>query len=141
MDESSVQLNPNRRRILNTRVVSYDEGRAKRRSKTVFGFMALNGKDVAMVSEKARKEDLKRFMELVKRENADAPILAIMDNIPTHKATIVRERCEELRIHQVFLPPYSPDLNPIEFGWKDLKRELAAILDFDAMVEQSKERI
>ncbi|RLG23095.1 hypothetical protein DRN85_09995 [Methanosarcinales archaeon] len=35
------------------------------------------------------------------------------------------------------MPPYSPDLNPIEFGWKDLKRELSNILDFDEMTERS----
>ncbi|MHC1584588.1 MAG: hypothetical protein ACXQTM_08225 [Methanosarcinales archaeon] len=33
------------------------------------------------------------------------------------------------------LPLYSPDLNPIEFGWKDLKRELSNILDFDEMIK------
>ena len=32
-------------------------------------------------------------------------------------------------------PPYSPDLNPIEFGWKDLKRELSNILDFNEMIK------
>jgi len=28
-------------------------------------------------------------------------------------------------------------LNPIEFGWRDLKRELARFLDFDKVVERS----
>ena len=39
----------------------------------------------------------------------------------------------------IYLPPYSPDLNPIEFSWKDIKRELARILDYDTMVEKSKD--
>ncbi|MHC1584573.1 MAG: transposase [Methanosarcinales archaeon] len=30
-------------------------------------------------------------------------------------------------MHFIYLPPYSPDLNTIEFGWKDLKRENRAI--------------
>ena len=33
---------------------------------------------------------------------------------------------------------YSPDLNPIEFSLKNLKRELNGILDFDEMIERSR---
>ena len=43
----------------------------------------------------------------------------------------------ELGITLTFLLPYSPDLNPIEFSWKDLKRELAMKLNFDSVVEAS----
>jgi putative transposase len=34
----------------------------------------------------------------------------------------VKERAKELGVHIVYLPPYSPDLNPIEFIWKSVKR-------------------
>jgi len=37
--------------------------------------------------------------------------------------------------HFIYFPLYSPDLSPIEFGWKDLKRELSSILDFDEMIK------
>jgi transposase len=33
---------------------------------------------------------------------------------------VVKKAEEELNIRFIYLPPYSPDLNPIEFGWKDL---------------------
>ena len=127
-----MQLSPNKRRVINTRVVEYREG--KKRSKTIFGFMALNGSDVAMVSDRARADDMNVFLGLVREENHGMPVLAVMDNARIHKAKTVRERADELDVHQVYLPPYSPDLNPIEFGWKDLKRELGAYLAFDKMV-------
>jgi transposase len=38
-----------------------------------------------------------------------------------------------------YLPPYSPDLNTIEFGWKELKRGLGSNTEFEAMVEKSRE--
>ena len=43
-----------------------------------------------------------------------------------------------LKQEQKNFPPYSPDLN-LEFGWKDLKRELSKILDFDEMINRSEE--
>ena len=99
--------------------------------------MALNGNDVVMVSETAKAHDMTSFLELVRRENASAPIIPIMDNAQIHRARLTGEKAEDLDIIRAFLPPYSPDLNPIEFPWKDMKRELAAKLNFDDMVDAS----
>jgi len=38
----------------------------------------------------------------------------------------VRRTAQLLDIILVFLPPYSPDLNPIEFIWKSIKKELSS---------------
>jgi len=40
--------------------------------------------------------------------------IVIMDNLPAHKVTGVREAIEEAGACLAYLPPYSPDLNPIE---------------------------
>jgi transposase len=37
-----------------------------------------------------------------------------MDNLPAHKVKGIREAIEAKKAHLVYLPPYSPDLNPIE---------------------------
>jgi transposase len=118
-------------------MVTYDEGEGKR-SRTVFGFMALNGKDVVMVSETAKAHDMTAFLELVRRENERAPIIPIMDNAKIHKARLTGYKAEDLDIIRTFLPPYSPDLNPIEFPWKDLKRELSGRLQFDIAVQEAR---
>jgi transposase len=62
----------------------------------------------------------------------------VVDNATIHRAKLARAVAEDLGIFLAFLPPYSPDLQPIEFGWKDLKRELAAKLTFDTMIDASR---
>jgi len=49
-------------------------------------------------------------------------ILLIMDNFRSHVSKEVRNRAEELGISIVYLPPYSPDLDPLEFIWKSIER-------------------
>ena len=44
-----------------------------------------------------------------------------MDNLPTHKVAGVRQAIEARGATLLYLPPYSPDLNPIENGFAKLK--------------------
>jgi transposase len=48
----------------------------------------------------------------------------VLDNLPCHKAAGVRAAVEAAGCRLVFLPPYSPDLNPIELAFAKLKRAL-----------------
>ena len=45
----------------------------------------------------------------------------IMDNLPAHKVAGVREAIEATGARLLYLPPYSPDLNPIEMAFAKLK--------------------
>ena len=45
----------------------------------------------------------------------------IMDNLPAHKVAGVREAIEQAGAQVQYLPPYSPDLNPIEQVFAKLK--------------------
>ena len=47
-----------------------------------------------------------------------------MDNLPVHHALVVRKAIEAVGVKVVFLPPYSPDLSPIELCWSKLKQLL-----------------
>lgn len=50
--------------------------------------------------------------------------LVIWDRSPIHRRTAVRQCVEALprrRIRVEFLPPYAPDLNPVEWAWRQLK--------------------
>ena len=48
--------------------------------------------------------------------------VVIMDNASFHKSQKTRELIESVGCKLIFLPPYSPDLNPIEKFWANMKR-------------------
>jgi len=50
--------------------------------------------------------------------------IVIMDNLSSHKSRAVREAIERAGAELLFLPPYSPDLNPIEQVFAKLKHLL-----------------
>ena len=47
--------------------------------------------------------------------------LVIMDNLSSHKRVGVKEAIESVGAELMYLPPYSPDLNPIELAFSKLK--------------------
>jgi transposase len=75
-------------------------------------------------------------------EEALAPSLrpgqvVVMDNLSSHKGQRVRELIEGRGCKLVYLPPYSPDLNPIEQAFAKLKASLrsAQARTFGALIE------
>jgi transposase len=65
-------------------------------------------------------------------EQVLAPTLApddvvVMDNLPAHKAAAVRAAIEAKGARLLYLPPYSPDFNPIEMAFAKLKSNLRRV--------------
>lgn len=50
--------------------------------------------------------------------------IVLLDNLPLHHAGVIRDAIEAVGAKLVFLPPYSPDLSPIELCWSKLKQLL-----------------
>jgi transposase len=92
------------------------------------------------------------FVEHVLTPTLDRDEIVIMDNLSAHKVHGVREAIESVGASVVYLPPYSPDLNPIELAfsklrqlmrsckhrlveplWRDVQRMLDAISPTDAL--------
>ena len=48
----------------------------------------------------------------------------VLDNATFHRKAVLREIAQERKCHILFLPPYSPDLNPIEKRWSNTKSYL-----------------
>jgi transposase len=63
--------------------------------------------------------------------------ILIIDNLPAHKSVRITEAVEGAGCKLVYLPPYSPDFNPIENMWSKVKASLrkTAARTFDAVVE------
>ncbi len=61
--------------------------------------------------------------------------VVIMDNLPAHKVSGVRKTIESAHAQLLYLPPYSPDFNPIEMAFSKLKAILrkAAARSIDAL--------
>lgn len=47
--------------------------------------------------------------------------IVIMDNLPAHKTGAIRDAIEQAGAILLFLPPYSPDFNPIEMAFSKIK--------------------
>jgi transposase len=89
---------------------------------TFVGGLRLDGMSAPMVLDGAM--DGPAFLAYIKQ--GLAPTLqpgdiVIMDNLPAHKPIAVREAIEAVGARLCYLPPYSPDLNPIEMAFSKLK--------------------
>ncbi len=93
-----------------------------------FGFYSINGSSIMEFHEHSRKGDVCEFLESIRNSNPHKTIMIIPDNFASHRSADVQKKAEELNIKLIFLPPYSPDLNPIEFLWKSIKRIISKTL-------------
>lgn len=55
--------------------------------------------------------------------------VVIMDNASFHKSQKTKDLIESVNCKIIFLPPYSPDLNPIEKFWANMKRWVRSNID------------
>ena len=66
-------------------------------------------------------ESFLAYVEQVLRPTLKAGDVVVMDNLGSHKSRAVRAAIRSAGAHLLFLPPYSPDLNPIEQVFSKLK--------------------
>jgi transposase len=84
--------------------------------------LRLNGMTAPMVLDGPMNGDA--FLAYIEQFLAPALVkgdVVIMDNLPAHKVTGVRKAIEDVGATLVYLPPYSPDFNPIEMAFSKFK--------------------
>jgi transposase len=89
---------------------------------TMIGAMGFRGLRTVMTVEGGTTEEVFRAFT----ERCLVPVLlptdiVVLDNLSSHKVPGVRESIESTGAQAIYLPPYSPDLNPIELCWSKLK--------------------
>lgn len=79
-----------------------------------------------LVEGRSNAEVFKQFLEQLML-GADRPMILVVDGHPIHKARLVRDYVESThgKLELYFLPPYSPQLNPDEQVWKNVKERVA----------------
>lgn len=94
---------------------------------TVLGAMDHRGILAAMTIEAATDRDVfLAYLDRVLCPRLRPGHVVVMDNLSAHKVDGVRQRIERAGASLLYLPPYSPDLNPIEKAWSKLKTGLRA---------------
>jgi transposase len=87
--------------------------------------LRLGGMVAPMVLDGAMNGDAFRaYVEQVLVPELKKGDVVIMDNLPAHKVTRVRTAIEGAGARLIYLPPYSPDFNPIEMAFSKLKARL-----------------
>jgi transposase len=94
---------------------------------TILGAMSLRGIVAAMTIQSATDGDVfLAYVEQVLCPCLKAGDVVIMDNLSPHKLKRVGQLIAAAGAELLYLPPYSPDLNPIEKAWAKLKQLLRA---------------
>jgi transposase len=92
---------------------------------TTLGALSLRGIEAVMTVESATDGDVfLTYLEQVLCPKLASGAVVIMDNLSVHKVTGIRELIEGRGAKLIYLPPYSPDLNPLEKAWFKFKQFL-----------------
>jgi transposase len=122
LDEASPQNKANSGKTWHFPDTIFKENSTKIKTNTI-GFYSLNGYSVVRFLESSNEFTIKWFLKEVRDENQDSEyIIIILDNLSSHKCKRTIDYAKSIGIYLVFLTPYSPDLNPIEFVWKSIRR-------------------
>ena len=95
---------------------------------TMISSMRLDGSTACMVVDGATNKDVFQvYVQHILLPTLKTGDIVIMDNLSAHKNQKVRDLIESVGAQLWFLPPYSPDLNPIEKMWSKIKSILRTI--------------
>ena len=90
----------------------------------MFGAMSKDRLIISIV-DSTNSETFQEFLEGIRRDHPK--FYMVLDNVSFHKSKSIQKYVKSAGddIAFEFLPPYTPQLNPIETAWRDLKRRLA----------------
>lgn len=99
----------------------------KRERKTLFGCIEPEtGIVVTSKADRGNTISFFSFLLLVVKTYHERKVVMVLDNVPYHHAKRLKPILQRYkhRIELVYLPPYSPDLNPIERVWWYMRKKI-----------------
>ena len=91
---------------------------------------------IARTCETVNQSSICQLLSAIRRKNPDtANLYLVLDNAPYNRSKSVRKLARSLKIKILYLPPYSPNLNPIERLWKFMKKKIMANHHYETIAE------
>jgi transposase len=86
----------------------------------------ISGQIVISFAEKGNSATFKKHLKKVIKSLQDEKLIIVLDNVRYHHAKKLKPFLEQNRerLELMFLPPYSPDLNPIERVWWFMRKKI-----------------
>lgn len=88
----------------------------------IFWFLRTDGKIIYTIRKNKKTEGFLNSLYRLREKDKLEYIMVILDNASIHKSKKIKDYCKKKNIILVYLPPYSPELNKIEFLRKKDKR-------------------
>jgi len=94
---------------------------------------------IARCCETVNKISICELLRAIRSKNPDEDkIYLVLDNAAYNRARVVKSLAKKLGIRLIYLPPYSPNLNPIERLWKFMKKKIMANTHYEDKAEFQK---
>ena len=123
-DESSFEISQKMWRII---CFPWEKARLVWREKRHDGMSiswvyGMNWEFIYRSSKSKKSKEFLILLKVLRKKEKKKWIVLVVDNARIHHAKVVKKYCAENNIVLVYLPPYSPEYNPIEFLRKRIKR-------------------
>ena len=105
-----------------------EQKQRKRERRTLFGCIEpATGKVVTAVEDKGNTVTFFKFLVKVSRQYPNQKVVMVVDNVRYHHAKRLKPILEKYKdkFQLVYLPAYSPDLNPIERVWWYMRKKIS----------------
>jgi len=126
LDEARPQTNDNRQRFWAFAKPTIRKNTTRYKANT-FGFYPINGKEVVEFKERSKIPNVCEFLLDIKNRNPGRHAVIFLDNFQSHISKATKRFAKAHEITLVFLPIYSPHLNPIEMIWKSVRRRVSQV--------------
>ena len=94
---------------------------------TIISLLTLNGIGSSFIVQGVNSQIFETYIGKVLGPTLKPSQIIVLDNLSSHRTARIKELVESFQCHLLFLPPYSPDLSPIELAFSKIKNELRRI--------------